>query len=80
MGDFFLGFEDVNLRLDHTVTAADANRWTEDEPLRLKYKRPSYRNKVSNFVANNEWIVGLLVGAVNFGFTMWMSRCDFDRH
>ncbi|KAL7690556.1 hypothetical protein Plhal304r1_c012g0047921 [Plasmopara halstedii] len=35
----FLGFEDVNLRLDDPVTAADATRWTADEPLRLKFKR-----------------------------------------
>ncbi|CEG45263.1 uncharacterized protein PHALS_01572 [Plasmopara halstedii] len=37
-GDF-LGFEDVNSRLNHPVTAADARRWTADKPLRLKYKR-----------------------------------------
>ncbi|KAL7680318.1 hypothetical protein Plhal304r1_c067g0155481 [Plasmopara halstedii] len=34
-----LGFEDENLRFDHPVTAADARRWTADEPLRLKFKR-----------------------------------------
>ncbi|KAL7688994.1 hypothetical protein Plhal304r1_c017g0061771 [Plasmopara halstedii] len=33
-----LGFEDENLQLDHPVTAADARRWTADEPLRLKFK------------------------------------------
>ncbi|KAG1694390.1 hypothetical protein DVH05_021470 [Phytophthora capsici] len=34
----FLGFEDGNLLQDQLVTAADAGRWTADEPLKLKYK------------------------------------------
>ncbi|TMW67439.1 hypothetical protein Poli38472_011059 [Pythium oligandrum] len=35
----FLGFEDGNLSMVQSVTAADATRWMADKPLRLKYKR-----------------------------------------
>ncbi|KAL7690554.1 hypothetical protein Plhal304r1_c012g0047891 [Plasmopara halstedii] len=55
-GDF-LGFKYVNLRLDDPVTAADATRWTANEPLRLKFK-------------HNGWVGSFLVGAAKFGFAM----------
>ncbi|KAG1694395.1 hypothetical protein DVH05_021475 [Phytophthora capsici] len=35
----FLGFEDGNLAQDQLLTAADATKWTADQPLKLKYKR-----------------------------------------
>ncbi|KAL7690559.1 hypothetical protein Plhal304r1_c012g0047951 [Plasmopara halstedii] len=72
----FLGFEDVNLRLDDPVTAADATRWTADEPLRLKFKRPRYTNEV----LHNGWNSRLLVGAANFCFTMWTDHCHYDKN
>ncbi|KAG1694389.1 hypothetical protein DVH05_021469 [Phytophthora capsici] len=35
----FRGFEDDKLAQHRLVTAADADRWTADKPLKLKYKR-----------------------------------------
>ncbi|KAL7994199.1 hypothetical protein Plhal703r1_c56g0162321 [Plasmopara halstedii] len=45
----FLGFEYSNLRMIYAVTAANATRWTADEPLRLKYKV-----RTSIFLCNEE--------------------------
>ncbi|CEG42983.1 uncharacterized protein PHALS_13213 [Plasmopara halstedii] len=57
-----LGLEDDNLQLYQCVTAVDATRWTADQPLQVKYKRPSCCEKMGEFADHYMgWVVAFIM-------------------